>query len=60
MVLCHVGDTEFEYISYLAGTAQCVLKEWVGGGLQVQAVNIPFRAVTTGQVREKLYKLLLL
>lgn len=39
--------------NYLTVTAWCTLNEWTGG-LIVQAVNAPFRAVTPGQVRENL------
>lgn len=46
---CTIRLTE---LFILAGTAWCVLKECMGGGLQVAAVDTPFRAVTPGQVRE--------
>ena len=51
---CHVSSAEVNRINYyLTNTAWCVLREWMGG-LQVQAVDTPFRAVTPGQVREML------
>ena len=54
MVHCHVSSAEVNRINYyLTNTAWCVLREWMGG-LQVQAVDTPFRAVTPGQVREML------